>query len=325
MLLVGDIGGTNTRIAVLPPKGGAAVHEARVPSQTFPTFGHALKAALAGTKFKLTGACFGIAGPVIGNRCVATNLPWVIDGNALAKALKVKKVRLVNDLVAIAVGAVNTPKKQLVPLNGDLMPQPKGQNVAIIAAGTGLGEAALIWDGETGRHVALGTEGSHGDYAPREPIEEELREFLSARHGRVSTERVVSGPGLKALYEFFRDVKKLPENEAPNTGADVDFSAEVTRLALSDANPCARAAVDLFTRAYGAEAGNMVLRYLATGGIYVAGNIANVLEARLKSPMFRDAFVTKGRFSPLLEKTAVALVDAAGVGLKGAAAIAMQR
>ncbi len=324
MLLIGDIGGTNTRVAVLPPKGGAPVHEARVPSQDFPSFQLALKAALAGTKFKFRSACFGIAGPVMGNRCVATNLPWVIDGRALAKTLKVPKVRLVNDLVALAHGALATPKKELVPLNGPLLPQPRGQNVCIIAAGTGLGEAALIWDDSSERHVSLGTEGSHGDYAPREPIEEELRQFLAARHGRVSTERVVSGPGLKALYEFFRDVKKLPEHEAPTTGADVDFSAEVTRLALADTNPCARAAVDLFVRAYGAEAGNMVLRYMATGGVYVAGNISHVLAARLKSPMFRDAFVTKGRFSPMLEALPVALVDSPGVGLRGAAVLAQQ-
>lgn len=322
MLLIGDIGGTNTRVAVLPPKGGAPLHESRVPSQSFPSFHLALKAALAGTKFKFRAACFGIAGPVIANRCVATNLPWVIDAGALGRAFKIPKVRLVNDLVGLAYGALSTPKKQLVPLNGALLPKPEGHNIAIIAAGTGLGEAALIWDDHSGRHVALGTEGSHGDFAPREPIEEELRQFLAARHGRVSTERVVSGPGLKALYEFFRDVKRLPEGEAPSTGADVDFSAEVTRLALEDKSPCARAAVDLFTRAYGAEAGNMVMRYMATGGIYVAGNIAQVLASRLKSPMFRDAFITKGRFSPLLESLPIALVDSAGIGLRGAAVLA---
>jgi len=324
MLLVGDIGGTNTRVAVLPEKGGTPVHEARVPSQKHATFTLALKAALAGTKFKFSAACFGIAGPVMNNRCVATNLPWVIDGGALARSFKIPKVRLVNDLVALAHGALNAPKKLLMPLNGPALPKPKGQNLAILAAGTGLGEAALVWDDETGRHVSLGTEGSHGDYAPREPIEEELRVFLAARHGRVSTERVVSGPGLKALYEFFRDAKKLPEHEAPATGADVDFSAEVTRLALADANPCARAAVDLFTRAYGAEAGNVALRYMATGGIYIAGNISQVLAARLKSPMFRDAFITKGRFSPMLETLPVALVMETGIGLRGAAALAQR-
>lgn len=322
MLLIGDIGGTNTRVAVLPATGGKAVHERRVPSRDFPSFGLALKAALDGTKFRFSSACFGIAGPVIANRCVATNLPWVIDGGALGKAFKVPKVRLVNDLVALAYGAVNAKKSQLVPLNGTRLPKTKGLNLAVIAAGTGLGEAALIWDDVNDRFVPLGTEGSHGDFAPRDETEEQLRAFLSQRHGRVSTERVVAGPGLKALYEFFRDVKKVPEGETPSTAPDSDFSAEVTRLGLADASPCARAAVDQFVRSYGAEAGNMALRYFAMGGVYVAGNIGMVLLEKLKSAMFRDAFVSKGRFSPLLEALPVAMVTDSNIGLLGASVIA---
>ena len=320
MLLIGDIGGTNTRVAVVPPKGGKPVLERRVPSRDFTSFNLALKAALDGTKFRFSGACFGIAGPVIGNRCIATNLPWVIDGRALSKAFKIPRVRLVNDLVALAYGAVNAKRSQLVPLNGARLPKTKGFNLAIIAAGTGLGQAALVWDDQGERHVPLGTEGSHGDFAPRDETEEELRHFLAQRHGRVSTERVVAGPGLKALYEFFRDVKQLPEGDLPDPAAD--FSAEVTRLGLGDSSPCARAAVDQFVRAYGAETGNMALRYFAMGGVYVAGNIGQVLSAKLKSSMFRDAFVSKGRFSPLLETLPVALVTDSNIGLQGAAVLA---
>lgn len=320
MLLVGDIGGTNTRVAVVPPAGGKPVYETRVPSRSFGSFNLALKAALAGTKYKFSGACFGIAGPVINNRCAATNLPWIIDGGTLGKVFKIPRVRLVNDLVALAYGALNAKRSQLVPLNGTRLPKPTGYNLAIIAAGTGLGQAALIWDDETGRHVPLGTEGSHGDFAPRDETEGQLRDFLAQRHGRVSTERVVAGPGLKALYEFFRDVKKVPTGELPSP--DADFSAEVTRLALADACPCARTAVAQFVRSYGAEAGNMALRYFALGGIYVAGNIAQVLASKMKSAMFRDAFITKGRFSPLLETLPVAMVTDTNIGLAGAAVIA---
>ena len=320
MLLIGDIGGTNTRVAVLPPSGGKPVHERRVPSREFPSFNHALKAALEGTRYRFSSACFGIAGPVIANRCVATNLPWIIDGRALGRAFEIPRVRLVNDLVALAYGALNAKRSKLVPLNGARLPKTKGLNLAVIAAGTGLGEAALIWDDVTGRHVPLGTEGSHGDYAPRDETEERLRDFLGQRHGRVSTERVVAGPGLKALYEFFRDVKQVRVGELPSP--DADFSAEVTRLGLSEACPCARAAVDQFVRSYGAEAGNMALRYFALGGVYVAGNIGVVLAEKLKSALFRDAFITKGRLSQLLETLPVALVTDSNIGLQGAAAIA---
>ncbi|MBK7857182.1 MAG: glucokinase [Archangiaceae bacterium] len=320
MLLIGDIGGTNTRVAVLAPTGSKPVLETRVPSRDFPTFGAALKAALAGTKFKFTSACFGIAGPVTRNRCVATNLPWVIDGNLLGKAMKIRHVRLVNDLVALAYGALTARKSQLISLNGPRLPVTKGANLAILAAGTGLGEAALIWDEQHQQHVPLGTEGSHSDFAPRDETEEQLRAFLARRYGRVSTERVVAGPGLKDLYEFFRDDRQLPEGERPRDGHD--FSAEVTRLGLADANGCARAAVDQFVRSYGAEAGNVALRYWASGGVFVAGNIGLVLKDKLGSSMFRDALVSKGRFSPVLESLPVALVTDPNIGLQGAAVLA---
>jgi glucokinase len=320
MLLVGDIGGTNTRIAVLPEGPGRPVLETKVPSREHPTFNSALSAALEGRTFRFRAACFGIAGPVVNNRCTATNLPWRVDGAALGRAFRIPRVRLVNDLVALAYGAVNAPRRALRALNGAALPRKTGANLAILAAGTGLGEAALVWDDTTGRHVPLGTEGSHGDYAPRDALETELRDFLIARHGRVSTERVVSGPGLAALYEFFRDVKKLPRGEPPLAGADL--SAEVTRLALSGSSPAARAAVDLFVRAYGAEAGNVALRYFTAGGLYVAGNIAVVLAERLQSAAFRDAFVSKGRFSTVLEAMPVALVMDSNVGIHGAAVLA---
>jgi glucokinase len=322
MLLVGDIGGTNTRLAVVPVGAGKPLLEARVRSADHASLKHAIDAVLQGQRFRFRAAAFGIAGPIVDNRCTATNLPWKVDGNVLARQLKVPKVKLVNDLVALAYGALAAPKQQLVSLNGETLPRTKGGNLAILAAGTGLGEAALVWDSDTQRHVPLGTEGGHSDFAPREPLEDELRSFLAARHGRVSTERILAGPGLKTLYEFFRDVKKVEVGEAPDPGIDVDFSAEVTRLGLGDASPCARAAVDLFVKLYGAEAGNVALRYMATGGVFVAGNIANVLSDRLRSAAFRDAFTHKGRFSVFLEGLPLALVTDSNIGLQGAAHVA---
>jgi glucokinase len=320
MLLIGDIGGTNTRVAVLPLRKGKPLLETKVKSAEHATFRDALNAALGKQRFKLTAACFGIAGPVVENRCTATNLPWKVDGNALGRALKVPKLKLVNDLVALAFGATQMTRRNLVPLNGTQLPKPTAANLAIVAAGTGLGEAALLWDSVSERYVAMGTEGGHSDYAPRNALEEEVRAFLATRHGRVSTERVLSGPGLKALYEFFRDVKKLGPGVLPDPAAD--FSAEVTRLGLSGESPVARAAVDFFVSAYGAEAGNVALRYFASGGVYIAGNIGGVLQSRLQTSLFRDAFTSKGRFSPMLETLPVALVKDPDVGLYGAAHLA---
>jgi glucokinase len=321
MLLVGDIGGTNSRIAVVPVAKGKPLLESKVKSAQHGSLQSAIRAVLGGERFRFRAAAFGVAGPVEHNRCTATNLPWVVDGRAVAKAFAIPKVKLVNDLVALGYGALNAPKSKLVALNGNRLPKAKGRNVAILAAGTGLGEAALIWDEATQTHVPLGTEGGHADYASRDSLEAELRAFLAARHGRVSYERVLAGPGIKALYEFFRDVKKMLPGELPNP--DADFSAEVTRLALGDHCPVARAAIDLFIRTYGAEAGNVALRYLATGGVYIAGNIAVVLSGHLKkSSAFRDAFVSKGRFSPLLETLPLTLVSDADIGIAGAAYLA---
>lgn len=320
MLLVGDIGGTNTRVAVLPKLPGKPLLETKVPSQEHPSLQSALKAALKGTKFKFEAACFGIAGPVIDNRCHATNLPWKVDGRSLGKAMKIPHVVLLNDLVALGWGALHAKKSQLIALNGTKLPATKGANLCILAAGTGLGEAALVWDSASQKHVPLGTEGGHSDYAPKNPLEEEVLIFFQSRHGRVSTERVLSGPGLKALYEFFRDVKHLVPGELPIAGED--FSAEVTRIGLAGTCPVARAAVDFFVATYGAETGNVALRYFASGGVYVAGNIAVTLAERLKSSQFRDAFTSKGRFSPLLETLPVALVTDSNIGLHGAAVLA---
>ncbi len=238
MLLIGDIGGTNTRVAVLPLRKGKPLLEKKVKSAEHATFRDALNAALGTQHFKLTAACFGIAGPVVNNRCTATNLPWKVDGDALGRALKVPRVKLVNDLVALAFGATQMTKRNLVPLNGTQLPKPNAANLAIVAAGTGLGEAALVWDSIGERYVAMGTEGGHSDYAPRNALEDEVRAFLAARHGRVSTERVLSGPGLKALYEFFRDVKKLTPGVLPNPAADFLPRSPAW---VSQANPLSRA------------------------------------------------------------------------------------
>jgi glucokinase len=337
MLLVGDIGGTNTRLALLPEakaagKATKAVRSEVLESAAHPSLESALRKFLGKKPPRIKAACFGIAGPVVDQKCTATNLPWVVDAKKVAAALSIGRILLVNDLVALARGAVLAPRSRLRSLGTLGIPKKKGANLAILAAGTGLGEAALVWDGE--RFVPLATEGGHGDFAPRNDLEAELLRFLRARFGRVSYERILSGPGIRNLYEFFRDEKGMGETEenAARLAAADDFSAEVSKLAteLGPAPACkpqsatAAAAIDLFGSLYGAEAGNMVLRYFAFGGVYVAGGIASFLQAKLAEGEFLQSFTTKGRFTPLLEKTPVAIVTDSTIGLRGAAAMARE-
>lgn len=317
ILLAGDIGGTNTRLALCDDAGKRILREQALPSRSFPTFEAAARAFLGPKPPRIAAAAFGIAGPVVGGTVKTTNLPWRLDERTLAKRLGIPRVRLLNDLVAIGFGAVAAPSGKLARLQGK--GKPAG-NVAVIAAGTGLGEAGLVWDGAA--LVPCGSEGGHGDFAPRSWIEWELHEFLAARvGGRVSYERVVSGPGLGNVYDFLCDGKKLAETAdvARALEASPDRNRLIAELGLSEKSPVCSRAVDVFLGVYGAEAGNLALRFLATGGVFVAGGIAAGLLPRLRNGVFLEAFLDKGRFRPLLEKVPVTVVLDSNVGLSGAA------
>ena len=333
MLLAGDIGGTRARLSLLAPDGKTQRHEV-FASREHPSLEAVVRAFLGaagkqgkqGKPPRVTAAAFGCAGPVVDGRCVATNLPWVIDARVLSRKLRIPRVTLLNDLVALSLGAMRVSKSKLRVIGGAGAPKHKGGNIAVIAAGTGLGEAMLVWDGA--RHVPCGTEGGHCDFAPRDETEVDLLAFLRARYGHVSYERILSGNGLGNVYDFHVQALRVPEGEenAAAIASAPDRNAAIAQLGESGKSEAAARAVDLFARIYGAEAGNLALKTLAVGGVYVCGNIAakmiGVLE---RGGVFAKAFADKGRFAALMKKIPVAVVLDSDVGLAGAASVAMAR
>jgi glucokinase len=323
VVLVGDIGGTHARLSLRGP-GGRRLRTEVFESRRYPSLEAVVREFLGSMRPKPrpNSAAFGIAGPVVKGRCVATNLPWVVDERVLARRLSIKRVTLLNDLVALALGALDVPKGKLHTLSHAGKPKKRGSNVAVLAAGTGLGEATLIWDGA--RFVPNATEGGHSDFAPRDDIEIELFRFLRERFGHVSWERVLSGAGLGNIYDFFVHSKGLLESpETARTIADAaDRNAAIAELGAAKKSEPASRALRLFASIYGAEAGNLALKTLAVGGVYICGNIAARMVAVLDEGGFLRAFVDKGRFGPLMETIPVAVVLDSDVGLAGAARVA---
>lgn len=316
MLLAGDVGGTNARLSLLSRDGRKVLRRDALPSREYPSLEAAVRVFLGDDRVK--AAAIGVAGPVLQGRCNATNLPWSIDERALSKRLGIPKVTLQNDLVVAAYGALEAPPRTVELLWGERRPRGTGGNVAILAAGTGLGEAALVWDGE--RHVSLATEGGHVDFAPRSELEARLLLFLRKRLGkRVSYERVLSGPGIGHLYDFFHSAEGARET-APNLtklAKATDRNAAITELALSKKSRPGARAIDLFMSLLGAEAGNLALKTLPAGGLFIAGNIAGHLFPKLGPKRFLEAFFDKGRMEPLLRRVPVALLTDSDVGLRG--------
>jgi len=324
VLLAGDIGGTRARLTLLAPDGRVTRREV-FESHTFSSLEAVVRTFLGKPAPRVTAAAFGVAGPVVHGRCVATNLPWVIDERALEHKLAIKKVTLLNDLVALSLGALSVTRSKLRPLGGAGAPKKKGANIAVIAAGTGLGEAMLVWDEVGDRFVPSPTEGGHTDFAPSNELEADLLVFLRGRFGHVSGERILSGSGLGNLYDFFRQARSVGEttSNADALEAAPDRNATIAELGQEGKSHAATQAVDLFARIYGAEAGNLALKTLAVGGVYVCGNIAAKMLPVLERGAFRAAFEDKGRFRSLMEKVPVAVVLDSDVGLAGARRMAM--
>jgi glucokinase len=329
VVVVGDIGGTHARLSLLSP-GGRTLRHQDYESRNYRSLDAVVEEFLGATRPrpKVTAGAFGIAGPVVGNRCVATNLPWIIDARVLARKLRIKRVTLLNDLVALSLGALTLPKSKVRVLGGAGTPKKRGGNIAVIAAGTGLGEAMLVWDGE--RLVPSPTEGGHSDFAPNSDVEAALLAFLRGRFGHVSWERVLSGSGLGNIYDFFTwasrpfGVPDTPENTTLLAAA-ADRNAAIAGLAEGRKSEAAARAVELFARLYGAEAGNLALKTLSVAGVFVCGNIAARMAGALESNGFIDAFRAKGRFEPLMRKIPVAVVLDSDIGLAGAARVALAR
>jgi glucokinase len=322
VILAGDIGGTKTHLALYAPDGDihAPLFERQHPSQEARSLGEIVGRFLENATGRPTRAVFGIAGPVVDNRSDTTNLPWDVDARALGEQLGGAAVTLINDLVATAHGLDTLRDEDFIVLAPGTA---ASGNRALIAAGTGLGEALLPWDGT--RWTAMASEGGHSDFAPRDTLEDELLVWLRAKYGRVSCERILSGPGLAGLYRFMRATGRGDEPASFTAAFDgaPDPAATVTAAALD--GTCARAAltVDHFMEIYGAEAGNLALKGLAVGGLFVGGGIAPRLRALLPGSRFAKAFADKGRLSPLMESIPIKVILDSQTALWGAAALAL--
>jgi glucokinase len=271
----------------------------------------------------VTAACFGVPGPVRDGRLRLTNLPWTLDSRELAVSLGINHVFLINDLEANGYGVAELATDQIYTLSeGDTS---QIGNRALLAAGTGLGEALLIWNGHS--HTPYPSEGGHADYAPRNEDEIDLLRFLKQKYnGRISQERVVSGQGLTNIYEFLREVRGIDEPVwlAERLAAE-DPNAVITELALKAKSEICEKAMDMFVSAYGAEAGNLALKLLSVGGVYVGGGIAPRILEKLKDGRFMKAFSDKGRMSQLLINMPVRIILESRAALLGAAAYAEAR
>jgi glucokinase len=326
MILAGDVGGTKVTLALYEFEQGHLVHkrEERFPAQEFPGLEQIIrKFVTADECAAITAACFGVPGPVRGGRLRLTNLPWELDSVGMSANLRIPHIFLINDLEANGYGIPELSADQIFTLNvGD--PSAVG-NRAVVSAGTGLGEGLLVWNGKT--HVPMASEGGHTDFAARNPLEAELLVYLIKKlNGRISYERVLSGPGITNIYEFLRDVKGMEEptwlrdrirTEDPN--AVIGEAGEQGTSEL-----CAKT-LEMFVSSYGAEAGNMVLKVLAVGGMYLGGGIAPKIMKTMKNGVFMKAFTDKGRLSALTINAPVHIILESRCALLGAAAYAEAR
>jgi glucokinase len=322
VILAGDVGGTKTQLALFESGGSArAPHsKQRFASRDFPSLEALVGVYLASSGARPTRAAFGIAGPVVNNRVEATNLPWHMSGERLSQALGGAPVTLLNDLVTTAWGLGELAPADLVTLQAG---HSVAGNRALIAAGTGLGEAMLIWDGAHWRPTA--SEGGHSDFGPRNEVEDDLLQWLRVRYGRASYERVLSGPGIADLYRFHRETGRgdEPADVAREFDVSPDPAAFVSQAALENRCERARLAMGAFCGVYGAEAGNVALKALAVGGLYVGGGIAPKIRPLIEDGRFLAAFNGKGRLTPLLETIPVSMILDEQTSLWGAARVAL--
>ncbi len=318
MILAGDVGGTKCNLALFSEENGklTAVFQQRFASKEFAQFDRIVKefsrqAAPYMAGDRIVAAGFGVAGPVINNRVRATNLPWTVDTENLIEELKVKQVVVLNDLGATGHSIEHLPKEDFCVLNrGTVEP---GGTKALLAAGTGLGQAILVWNGT--RYQVVPSEGGHSDFAPHTEQQIELLRFMRRRYPQVSWELILSGRGFRTLHEFLAPNVLHPSFEDP----DADPAPEITRQGLDKSCPVCVETLDLWTAVYGAEAGNLALKVLALGGVFVAGGIAVKILEKMKDGTFFKAFQDKWRFEALLNNVPVSVILNESAPLIGAA------
>jgi glucokinase len=324
-ILAGDIGGTKTILAIFSSDHGAhePIAEATFPSPDYASLESMAHAFLASTGMPVSRAVFGVAGPVLNGSAQITNLPWVMSEQHLRAALGLPRVRLINDLEAIANAVPVLNDDDLVALN-DVQPTPRGA-VGVIAPGTGLGEAFLLW--VNGRYYAFPSEGGHNDFAPSNELEGDLLRYLQRRFGRASYERVCSGIGIPNVYRFLRDCAYA--QESPAVAEQLASAKDPTPIIVANAlanppDPLCAQVMDIFTSVLAAEAGNLALTVIATGGIYLGGGIPPRILPLLQRESFMNTFRYKGRLSGLMERIPVRVIMNAKAGLLGAARAALE-
>jgi glucokinase len=321
IVLGGDVGGTNARLAVVELDGRTAriVRERKYRSRDYPGLAPIVRHFFEAEGARPDRACFGIACPVVGDDCTAPNLPWTINARQLAADIEIPRTTIINDFVAVGYGVESLGPSDLATLQ-EGRPEPQGP-IALIGAGTGLGQGFLVW--EKDHYRVLASEGGHGDFAPRGVQQAGLLEFLEREFHRVSWERLLSGPGMVNTYRYLLASAVAPEQATVRTEmGQEDPAAVIARHALAGTDCLSDRALDLFCEILGAQAGNLALTVVATGGVYLAGGIAPRIVERLRSGPFLEAFRDKGRLSELLSRVPVHVIVNPNVALLGAAAVA---
>jgi glucokinase len=319
MILAGDIGATRTRLAAFETEGNRlqCVVEKTYMSQEHGGLPEILTQFTRTEGIPVHSACLGVAGPVRAGRSKISNLSWVIDSRELATQLKLSSVGLLNDLEAYAYGIDALESKDFITLSEGS--EDAEGNRAVISARTGLGVAGLYWDGF--RHHPFACEGGHADFAPRNELQMELLAYLQKKYGRISCERILSGPGIRNIYEFLRDAHKADEPAwlRDQINAAHDVPALISKTALEGKAAICDQTLSIFVSVFGAETGNCALRYMTTGGIFIGGIIAAKIVARMQDPVFRESFLDKGRMEALLKDVPVKVILNDDCGLIGAA------
>jgi glucokinase len=319
MLLVGDVGGTKTILALFKPSdsGWDCAKRILYASADYRTFTELLTSFLLDVDAAISSVCIGVAGPVVDGDCVATNLPWILSRDEISRSVHAPNVWLLNDLEATAWGLLALPEADFVELNPNAM-QSQAGNIAVIAAGTGLGEALMIWDGAA--HQAIATEGGHADFAPTDQQQIGLLNYLMQKYDEhVSYERLLSGHGLINIYDYLKQVQFSPVNVSTENQMLTNDPAAVIGMAGVDGNDelCVEA-VNLFCRIYGAESGNLALKCLPDAGVYLSGGIAGKILPVLKNGEFMKGFLNKGRIKVVLDNIPVKVCINPDVALLGA-------
>jgi len=319
LILAGDIGGTKTHLALFSRDGDKLKTEVEktFSSKEYSGLEPVLQEFLSDQDSSIKSACFGVAGPVVEGSVKTPNLPWFIDGRQLANTLNSSSVALLNDLEAAAFGIFTLAPDEYLRLNEGIPRRPG--NKALIAAGTGLGEA-ILYDDERAYHP-IASEGGHADFAPRNELEIELLRYLISKFGHVSYERVVSGPGISNIYDFLRDSGRYDEPLwfKEKLAAGADRSAVISQAALAGEPEICVKTLDIFVSVYGAEAGNLALRAKAIGGVYVGGGIAPKIQSKLGDGSFMRDFVDKGRYHDFVSAIPVYVILNEKTALQGAA------